>query len=100
MDMVKWLEKQRECLQRAHDDCKDFIASMMKIDNYYMITENGKKIHRVNSEINQVLANLNYEIDHLTGPRIFVNAGSKEEDNNGKGKHDKGTGRKKTDATK
>lgn len=100
MDMVNWLEKQRESLQRASDDCRAFINNMMKIDSYYMITENGKIIHRVNSEINNTLRNIEYEIDYLTGPRIFVNSEKKTDDSERKGKPDKGSGRKKTDAAK
>lgn len=98
MDMIKWLGKQRDSLQRASDECKTFIGNMMNIDSYYMITEQGKIIHRINSEINQVLANLDSEIRHLSGPRIFVKTETNSDDTNRKRKHDKGSGRKKTDS--
>lgn len=71
MNLINFLRKQQDSLQKSKNLSKEILQTMLAIDKHWVYTDVGKNIVMLSQEIDKVLLNIEREIQVQTGPHIF-----------------------------
>lgn len=71
MNLINFLRKQKDSLQRSKNLSKEILQTMLAIDEHWVYTDVGKNIVMLSKEIDEALSNIEREIQVQTGPHIF-----------------------------